>query len=479
VSLLLLFGRRQRALHWPPRNTNPLFDGSLHVTIGGVDVTADVLPGLVFGSSNPGGFGNAAFKLRAVAPFGPYASAVAKGAAVTITHANPPISLYEGVVTNDISHAVLAGGTVYYDVTCGGLWWLAGQRQDFAYLPADVDVTQWWSDPLSAQVYKTTLQGMLQILLDVGQSCSGGYPGAIVYWLHMGMGAASDQITTLLATLDVNVTGTNWHAEIDAAANPWSNWTTVQAWTNQTVAAGTAVALTIPAGSQAIRLRLYSDVNVPALAAPQRYATLLTATPLTYTPTPIALSAISVASPTVVTTATAHGLRTGDRVFITGSNSTPSIDGWQTVTVTTTAFTLAANVTVAGTSGAVYTCLRVDRAMAEVAGGNSAVTTGLATSVDIDPAGVGNLNWGLAARPSTDRASAIDALALTSADPLLYGFWDGGKFTARADAGADPARTYVFSSQPNWQPGVDVDVFADAQGTPTHVKVVYRLKGTS
>lgn len=59
----------------------------------------------------------------------------------------------------------------------------------------------------------------------------------------------------------------------------------------------------------------------------------------------------TVANPTVVTS-TAHGLTTGDVIYIVNSNSTPTIDGERTVTVTgSDTFTVPVNVTVAGTSG--------------------------------------------------------------------------------------------------------------------------------
>lgn len=66
----------------------------------------------------------------------------------------------------------------------------------------------------------------------------------------------------------------------------------------------------------------------------------------------------SLANPTVITmktehgSATLHGLTTGDKVLFSGSNSTPSINGEQTVTVLTpTTFSVPVNVTVAGTTG--------------------------------------------------------------------------------------------------------------------------------
>lgn len=59
----------------------------------------------------------------------------------------------------------------------------------------------------------------------------------------------------------------------------------------------------------------------------------------------------TLANPTVVTSAN-HGLTTGRTITIAGSNSTPSIDGGQTVTfITANTFSVPVNVTVAGTAG--------------------------------------------------------------------------------------------------------------------------------
>lgn len=66
----------------------------------------------------------------------------------------------------------------------------------------------------------------------------------------------------------------------------------------------------------------------------------------------IPITNISIANPTVVTTSVPHGLVSGDKVVIAGSNSTPSINGQQTATVlTATTFTVPVNVTVAGNTG--------------------------------------------------------------------------------------------------------------------------------
>lgn len=68
----------------------------------------------------------------------------------------------------------------------------------------------------------------------------------------------------------------------------------------------------------------------------------------------LTISANTLANPTVVQTSTAHGLTSGDSVNITGSNSTPSINGdWVATVVDGTHFTVPVNVTVAGTAGTV------------------------------------------------------------------------------------------------------------------------------
>lgn len=64
-----------------------------------------------------------------------------------------------------------------------------------------------------------------------------------------------------------------------------------------------------------------------------------------------AITANTVANPTVITS-TAHGLTTGDVIYIVNSNSTPTIDGQRTVTVTgANTFTVPVNVSTAGTKG--------------------------------------------------------------------------------------------------------------------------------
>ena len=70
-------------------------------------------------------------------------------------------------------------------------------------------------------------------------------------------------------------------------------------------------------------------------------------------PADLTITGNTLANPTVVTTGT-HGLVTGNQITITGSNSTPTIDGEHTITfVSGTTFSVPVNVTIAGTAGTV------------------------------------------------------------------------------------------------------------------------------
>jgi hypothetical protein len=68
----------------------------------------------------------------------------------------------------------------------------------------------------------------------------------------------------------------------------------------------------------------------------------------------IQINNIATGNPSVVTTSTPHGLANLDYIFISGSNSTPSIDGYQQINyISTTSFSVNVNVTVAGTKGGI------------------------------------------------------------------------------------------------------------------------------
>lgn len=70
----------------------------------------------------------------------------------------------------------------------------------------------------------------------------------------------------------------------------------------------------------------------------------------------IIISGNTATNPTVVTTTTPHGLTDNEQVVISGSNSTPSIDGLYSITyISPTTFSIPVDVTVAGTTGALST----------------------------------------------------------------------------------------------------------------------------
>jgi len=86
----------------------------------------------------------------------------------------------------------------------------------------------------------------------------------------------------------------------------------------------------------------------------------------------LTISANTLANPTVITTER-HHLATGDSVTISGSNSTPTINGTHTVTViSATTFSVAVNVTTAGTTGHVVCDSRISSTEALSGSGNAA-----------------------------------------------------------------------------------------------------------
>jgi hypothetical protein len=128
------------------------------------------------------------------------------------------------------------------------------------------------------------------------------------------------------------------------------------------------------------------------------------------------ITSISATNPTTVTVA-AHGLATGDQVTITGSNSTPSIDGAWTVTVTgANTFTIPVAVTVAGTTG---TVTHGSAALKCTATPCTATNYGLVTTVGDGPgAGHGELfrDWLKVGDSTTTPTFSDDQTTFTQGD---------------------------------------------------------------
>ena len=145
------------------------------------------------------------------------------------------------------------------------------------------------------------------------------------------------------------------------------------------------------------------------------------------------ISANSLASPTVIQTSTTHGLINGEYVTISGSNSTPLIDGnWPITYVDTTHFSVPVNCSVAGTSGSVATPSIVQTSATHgLTTGGTVIISGSASTPSVD--GV----WTVAVTDTTH--FAINAFCSGS----------GGTFGTVAN----PATwTFVPPSTATWNP---------------------------
>lgn len=120
-----------------------------------------------------------------------------------------------------------------------------------------------------------------------------------------------------------------------------------------------------------------------------------------------AIATSSAANPSIITTSVPHGLTSGQKVVIAGhSGSTPSINGLQTATViSTTTFSIAVNVTVAGTGGTVTHASTLLGGSAYVA--CSALTLG------------GYTNIGVKVQHSADNSTFADLVTFTAITAAL------------------------------------------------------------
>lgn len=107
--------------------------------------------------------------------------------------------------------------------------------------------------------------------------------------------------------------------------------------------------LSSPTGAPGVFLLEGKDLTIPVFYVSANNADVGSSFSPSLAPTNT-ITGISAANPTVITSA-AHGLVTNDQIVITGSNSTPSINGLYSVTVlTSNTFTIPVHVTGAGTS---------------------------------------------------------------------------------------------------------------------------------
>lgn len=448
-----------------------------------VELAGAPCEGLSLSNSGPGGFGGASWQLSTDDDAGPYHPLLAKGNLVTITHGDPPVVLHEGEITGDVSHPISDGGRLYYDVSSAGLWWRAGQRKDFAAVLFDDDVGQWFQSPLAAKGYTLDLDGRIFLAIEAKQATESGKSAGVFYWLLDGMGGQFAAIREFLGVVRWSTPlsgGAETNITLDysvitpfgtGVASPWVN---LRTWAVGATTTGYALRQDLTGlNAKALRLRITVPGGTDGFGVPREFEVwdpCVVCAPLREA----AITAISKANPTVITTAAPHGLTTGDRVFIHGANGAPKVDGWRTVTVLSpTTFTVAVNVTTAGTAGTVCRAWRIDEAMAEVAaGGELALTTGLA--VDVDAVPLGNTYWNLCARPHESRADTLNRWGTLSPEPFDYGFWDDRTFVIRPHVDPPPAdRHFAVDAT---AAGVDVNVLREAEGVPGTIKLLYSYR---
>jgi len=169
------------------------------------------------------------------------------------------------------------------------------------------------------------------------------------------------------------------------------------------------------------------------------------------------ISDISVANPTVITTGSAHSLTTGQSVTISGSNSTPSIDGeWVVTVLSSTTFSIPTEVTGAGSAGTATILLRESSVMDNETFTNGMVSVALIARMKATAAAKNVNVSALLRESSTDAESSVtDAPSGTAFSPQTYifdaapsGAWNQTRFDAleagiRRDGGTDGANVYA------------------------------------
>ena len=447
-----------------------------------VELAGAPCEGLSLSNSGPGGFGGASWRLSTDDDAGPYHPLLAKGNLVTVTHGDPPVVLHEGEITGDVSHPISDGGKLYYDVSSAGLWWRAGQRKDFAAVLFDDDLAEWFPSPLAAKGYTLDLDGRIFLAIEAKQVTESGKSAGVFYWLSDGLGSPYAEIREFLGVVrwSTPLSGGETNITLDysvitpfgtGVASPWVN---LRTWAVGATTTGYALRQDLTGlNAKALRLRITVPGGTDGFGVPREFEVwdpCVVCAPLREA----AIAAISTGNPTTITTAVPHGLVTGDRVFIHGANGAPKVDGWRTVTVLSpTTFTVAVNVTTAGTAGTVCRAWRIDEAMAEVVASDElALTTGLA--VDVDAAPIGNVHWNLTARPHESRADTLNRWAMLSPEPFDYGFWDDRTFVIRPHVDPPPAARHFTVDAT--AAGVDVNVLREAEGVPGTIKLLYSYR---
>ena len=122
---------------------NPLYDGTLSLTIAGHNVTPAV-SSLVFGSATGKGDAECTFSLDVTTPFNAtadYGSWLVDGAAVVLTHST---GLFSGEIAGDPTDPVVSSnGDIFIEITCEGFMDVCARRTDYGVMLVDNAMDDW------------------------------------------------------------------------------------------------------------------------------------------------------------------------------------------------------------------------------------------------------------------------------------------------------------------------------------------------
>jgi hypothetical protein len=104
------------------------------------------------------------------------------------------------------------------------------------------------------------------------------------------------------------------------------------------------------------------------------------------------------------------------------------------------------------------------------------MATNLCSTNDLQAGGIGTVNWGLNIRPHMSRAEAIEYLAANYPDPIDYGFWDDATFYCKERVARGGGDYYFVDAE---EPGIDMNLFASQEDSPSVVKVLYKCRDVS
>lgn len=474
-------------------NANPLLDGQLSLTVGGVEYIDKPISDLQCEDVAPGGDASLSFRLWVSNPFTvatDYPTLIVD-AYVELKHGST--QLFAGYVCNDPTVGY-AGEQAYVDVECHGLFARAKARQDYIDYWTCRDTSTWTLHRRSAKSAQLSTDGEVRleipqnVAIDSSDSCGAYYSilGALrddrpIGWLEFdweaNLGNATDaQWRARLAWPANGMYSDSWSFGYNPATYPWvvnNDWV-IQGVSGGGVQTGHAAVVAPNLGTSSnpviprtVMLRLVPVTET--VTAKKRYVRLYNLS-IIRGKRSLQIISISAADPTVVTTATAHGLTDGDQVVIGGTDSTPLLVGYYTVTVIdSTRFYIPAAVTTAGTTGraVVVGSLTIDGVMSEIATGLGATSC---VTESIPAAGDALLDLHFD-EPTTqaDILAAVAGLSTGRADWRFRGL----QFIAKPRP-TSPTSYYVVDAT---QPGISVDVRTDPEATPDYVRVLYACRG--